>query len=83
MLAMIERRRDHRVLALKPARIVFNYRSVIDCRIRNLSAGGACLELPSGVAVPGNFDLIMDRGDDTRVCRVVWRSKDQMGVSFQ
>ena len=82
MIEMIERRQYSRVAAGTPARILCNYRSVLACTIRDISAGGACLELDPGIAIPERFDLIPGRGDDPRACRVVWRFSDRVGVAF-
>ena len=80
---MIERRRYPRVPTQKPAKVVFNYNSVIDCTIRDLSDAGARLELPSASAIPQTFDLITDDPDGVHLCRVVWRAQENVGVSFE
>lgn len=65
-----------------PAQIVFDGgRKRIDCIIRNLSDGGAKLEVPSVVGVPNTFDLLAPR-QPPRPCRVVWRALKEMGVQF-
>ena len=79
---MIERRRFKRIPAALPARIVFNYRSVLACTLRDVSAAGAGLEVDAGAAIPDRFDLISVDGDDAHTCRLVWRAKDRMGVAF-
>jgi len=79
---MIDRRRYSRILTEEPARILCNYRSVLACMIRDISAGGACLELDPVVAIPDQFDLIPNRGDDPHACRVIWRFSDRVGVAF-
>jgi hypothetical protein len=77
-----EHRRDRRIRVLKSARIVFNggY-SVYDCRVKNLSRGGALLEMPSLLGIPGSFDLMLDGA--RRPCRVMWRTERLMGVAFE
>ena len=77
----INRRFFSRILKDEPARILCNYRSVVGCVIRDISAGGACLELDPAAAVPEQFDLIPN-GNDPRSCRVVWRYSDRLGVAF-
>ena len=79
---MIERRQHSRMLTGEPARILCNYRSVLACTIRDISASGACLELDPGIAIPERFDLIPAGGDDPRACRVIWRLSDRVGVAF-
>jgi len=50
--------------------------------LRNLSAGGACLELASQLGIPDAFDLIIGEGNVRRPCRVAWRKANRMGVQF-
>jgi len=80
---MIERRRHPRTTAAEPARIVFDYRSVHACTIRDVSPDGACLRLDPGIAIVDTFDLISDGGNDAHICRLIWRSKDRIGVAFR
>jgi len=79
---MIERRRYPRFPTDEPARALLNSSSVLDCTIRNMSLGGACLEMDGAVAIPDVFDLI-PKCSDARTCRVMWRVKDRVGVAFQ
>jgi hypothetical protein len=82
MSKVLEERSSSRQRTLKGARIVFNAgRSTIDCRIRNLSAVGAKLEVTSVVGIPNTFDLMPANGS-SHACRVVWRSLREIGVSF-
>jgi hypothetical protein len=78
---MIERRRHQRVATDEPARILIDSRATLRCTLRNVSLGGACLELDPSVAVPQTFDLI-PHTSDAHVCRVVWRRDRRMGVAF-
>ena len=80
---MIERRRYPRVPMRKAAKIVFNYNSVINCTVRDLTDAGARLEIPSASAIPQTFDLITDNPDEAHLCQVVWRAQDSVGVSFE
>lgn len=76
-----EHRRDRRMRVLKSARILFNggY-SVFDCRVKNLSSGGALLEMPSMLGIPTQFDMVLD--GVKRHCTVMWRTDRLMGVAF-
>ena len=76
---MVDRRRHVRVPTCIPARILFNWQYVVDCTIRDLSVGGACIEVRER-HVPDVFDLIV--GDESELCRVAWRANDRMGVVF-
>jgi hypothetical protein len=55
-----EHRRTQRQRVYKAAQIAFNNRQAsIDCVVRNLSNGGALLEVASPVGIPDWFDLIV------------------------
>jgi hypothetical protein len=77
-----ERRKRARRRVLKGAQIVFAHRgAAIDCAVRNLSDGGACLKVFSPVGIPDTFELRLDL-DSVRCCRVVWRKATQIGIEF-
>jgi hypothetical protein len=79
---MPDKRRSPRRRTLKAGWIVFNGgHSTINCVVRNLSATGAMLELPSVVGVPATFTLVIS--DESHKCRVVRRSIGVLGVSFE
>lgn len=81
---MPERKPEPRRRTLKPAKIVFDRRScVIDCMVRNVSAAGACLVLPSTVGVPDRFDLVIAAEAYPRHCRVAWKDDTRVGVTFR
>ena len=80
---MSDRRRHPRVPAQIPAKIVFDCFSAVDCVIRDLSDGGARLELQPAGLVPRIFELVADGPDGFRTCEVVWRARDRVGVSFR
>ena len=80
---MVEKRREARQLTLKTGKISALYlASDIDCAILDISESGACLLVPFGVKVPASFDLTIDPGQDSYVCKVAWRVGSKMGVSF-
>ena len=55
---MEERRISHRSRICRGGKILFNNRrSVLDCTIRNLSPGGACVQVENLVGVPATFQL--------------------------
>jgi hypothetical protein len=77
-----DRRRERRNRTLRGGKIVFNGGfSVFACTVRNISQGGALLEMPSVVGIPREFDLEMEAAP-RRSCQVMWRTDKQMGVSF-
>jgi PilZ domain len=70
----------HRVL--KEAQIVFKgHEAVINCVVRNLSDGGACLKVESPIGIPDSFDLVLDHAFVGK-CRVTWRKATQIGIKF-
>jgi hypothetical protein len=77
-----ERRNVARQRVLKGAHITFKGRgAAIDCTVRNLSDGGACLKVESPIGIPDTFDLVLDDAS-ARHCRVTWRKATQIGVVF-
>ena len=76
-----ERRKAPRKRTLKSACVVFNDRhSVIDCTVRNLSANGALLLLPSIVGVPNEFEVCID--GTYHSAHVAWKSNTSLGVTW-
>jgi PilZ domain-containing protein len=82
-MATIERRRHPRVRVLKAARILLKgHFSVIDCTVRNLSEGGACLLVPSMVGIPDRFDIVIGTDKTVLPCRRVWNRDTRLGIEF-
>ncbi len=78
-----ESRTERRARTLRHAEIVFNQgRSVFDCTVRNLSPGGALLEVASMLGIPQHFDIVLDRSLGHRPCTVRWHTDRLMGVHF-
>jgi len=72
------RRQEPRGRTLKSARIVFNDRcSTVDCTVRNLSAHGALLLLPTSLGVPTEFELWLD--GVTHLAHIVWNNGGKGG----
>jgi PilZ domain-containing protein len=70
-----------RILTDEPARILINGCSELVCFVRDVSTGGAGLELDPVAVLPHQFHLIY-RGMDVRSCRMVWRFADRIGIAF-
>ena len=77
-----ERRKIHRQRTFKAGTIAFNRAGGIDCRVRNLSLAGACLEVASLIGIPDEFTLAIDSDHLRKPCRVIWRKATRIGVSF-
>jgi len=71
-------RRNTRIIAV----IVFDGgRTRLDCVIRDLSDGGAKLQVATVKGIPQSFDLIVPRHRPHH-CRVRWRALKEIGVQF-
>jgi hypothetical protein len=78
----VERRKLPRHRTLKAGLIAFNSAATIECRVRNLSEIGACLEVASQVGIPDEFMLVVEHEQLKKKCRVIWRKPDRLGVEF-
>lgn len=78
-----ERRKTPRRRVLKGATISFNRAAGISCMVRNLSAGGACLELECPVGIPREFVLVLDTDRAHFDSRIVWIGPHHIGIAFQ
>ena len=80
---MDERRRVQRHRTLKGGIIGFHRAAGIDCRVRNLSPAGACLEVESPIGIPDDFTLVIERDHLRQPCHVIWRTGTRLGVEFR
>ena len=80
---MEERRKAQRHRTLKGGSISFNRSAGIDCRVRNLSPAGACLEVASQLGIPDEFTLVIASDHLHQACHVIWRTATRMGVEFR
>jgi hypothetical protein len=80
---MIENRKSLRRRVFKAATIEFNRAGGISCIVRNISEGGACLDVASPVGIPSDFDLHIGDSAHGQPCRVIWRGQTRIGVAFQ
>src|SRR4029077_9486345 len=77
-----KRRKEPRPRTLKAGQILIDKRSTIDCTVRDLTAGGACLEVASPVGIPNTFLLSIPLDKFMRRCHVSWRDARKIGVYF-
>ena len=77
---MEERRTHPRVRVLKAGKIIFG-KATVPCTVRNLSEGGACLQLQTTYGIPASFDFAMADGP-THHCKVAWLDQTRMGVAY-
>ena len=73
-----DRRRSPRRRVLKGVVVHLRKWPSLQCVVRNVSEGGACLEIRD--PLPDSFVLVLD--DVPRTCRVVWRQASRVGVEF-
>jgi len=78
---MIEKRTAQRYRVFKGGTITFDA-SGIACTVRNVSAGGAAIDIDSPVTLPQSFTLSISRDNFVRSCRTVWRSDRRIGLAF-
>lgn len=78
---MIEKRAAQRHRVFKGGMITFDD-SGVGCTVRNVSPGGAAVDLDDAVALPECFRLSIPRDNVTRDCRAVWRSERRIGLAF-
>jgi hypothetical protein len=77
-----EGRRFERMRTFMAARIEYGSGTTLDCTIRNISDGGAKLQVSGGVTLPGEFYLIIPQRGLHRRVRLCWRNEDFCGVAF-
>jgi hypothetical protein len=56
--------------------------SGIACTVRNMSAGGAAIDLDGSVTLPQSFTFAIARDNFVRNCRPVWRNESRVGIAF-
>lgn len=76
------RREQFRRTVLKGARIIFNERqSTLNCRVRDMTADGARLDLSTQQLLPHEFELHVS-GNPIRRCGLRWAHGTFIGVRF-
>jgi hypothetical protein len=80
--AMEERRRGPRADVDQPA-YISSHGSSTRCRVVNISAEGAAIEVPDPVFVPARFQLMTESDRVVRDCRIVWTKQNRIGVVFE
>jgi len=77
---MYERRDSKRLRLLKSGRILLG-KATVPCTVRNLSDGGARLQVQSTFGLPGTFELALD-DRPPRTCKVIWLDATTLRVRF-
>ena len=77
-----ERRRQPRTDVDEPA-YISSHGSSTRCRVVNISAEGAAIDVPDPVFVPARFQLMTENDRVVRDCRIVWTKQNRIGVIFE
>jgi hypothetical protein len=79
-----ENRRSHRRTVIEDARIIDKRGgwSLINCTVRDLSEGGAKLQIDASIEIPTNFELLLVKEMQIIPVRIRWRRREFMGVQF-
>ena len=81
---MDNRRALKRTRVLRNAKILVPAVSpVIHCTVQDITGSGACLTLANTYGLPPTFDLTFEHGRTRRFCRVIWRTENRLGVTFE
>ena len=80
----IDQRKSRRHFVAHGARVVWDGgSSPQDCRMLDISAHGARLELETAATLPDKFMLLLSHdGGLRRQCSVIWRSENAVGIEF-
>jgi PilZ domain len=79
---MIEKRATPRHRVLKRGTLAFGGGGGVDCMVRNISSGGARLDIANPVGVPPTFTLVIEVDQFMRRCHAVWNDDKRIGVAF-
>jgi hypothetical protein len=80
---MIEKRAAPRHRVLKHGTLTFSGGGRVDCMVRNISLGGARLDVANPFGLPKSFTLLIETDRFMRRCRPVWCSDTRIGVAFE
>jgi PilZ domain len=78
---MIEKRAAQRHRVFKGGTIICEG-SGIACTVRNMSTGGAAIDLDCFLTLPQSFTPSIARDNFVRNCRAVWCCERRVGIAF-
>ena len=81
-MPMEDRRKHQRVEVNEPAYICGDGSST-RCRVMNISSEGAAVDVPNPSFLPERFKLMTEKNRVVRNCRVVWITKNSVGLAFE
>ena len=57
--------------------------STMDCVVRNISEGGACVEFDETAKLPDEMNLTIARKGRSFFAKMIWRQADRVGLAFR
>ena len=78
----IERRAYARHRVFKGGRLAFSGGAGVECTVRNISSGGARVDVASSVGLPQHLTLYIASDHFMRHCHKVWRNETRIGLAF-
>ena len=79
---MTENRTSPRHRVFKQGTLVFAGGGSVDCMVRNISEGGARVEVDSPVGLPPSFTFLIKADHFQRQCHSVWSQDKRFGLAF-
>jgi len=80
----VERRAVSRTTINRDVLMFFTGQDCVhECCVRDVTNHGAGLRLNSVNIVPSEFGISFDRFHTMRLCRLIWRDGDFLGVAFK
>ena len=78
----VEKRAHARHRVFKGGRLAFNSGGSVECTVRNISPGGARVDLTSAITLPEQLTLLIAADHFKRRCHPVWAYDTHVGVAF-
>ena len=79
-----EKRKARRQTLRHPAWLAFGPSELHGCKLSDVSASGARIDVEENVTLPDHFMLFLtNNGAARRACRGVWRNEQQIGVRVE
>ncbi|MBR0800154.1 PilZ domain-containing protein [Bradyrhizobium jicamae] len=57
--------------------------STMDCLVRNIGEGGACVEFETAAKLPEEMNLTIARRGRSYLTRMIWRQANKVGLAFR
>lgn len=78
----MERRAERRVRVLKAGKLLVSEHVTLDCTVRDISPGGARIELDGPYGLPPELLLRVVAADLTIPAAVIWQRRYEAGIRF-